>query len=196
LPPEALELQAAAARVSQCLQDAEARAASAEEQNGRLYQELKDSQFLVTRVSDQLHVVVEQFESNAARCRQLQEDFGGEPKPGEEQKTLSALLEMLGQLEAELTSTTQFSLPGEEECMITKETPDDGEKLVVAEEEITSSAEALPAMEATQPTEATPPTDATPDTDATPSTEATPAGEDAPPPEAKQHAEAASTDAA
>merc|ERR1712007_27937 len=119
-------VQQAAARVSQCLQDAEIRAAIAEDENMRLSQVLKDSHFLATNLTEQLQVLKNQLETSARQCRQLKETFVEEEKTlqteEERKKSMANLLSHIAQLETQLVCAAHFSQnSGSEETLPTIE---------------------------------------------------------------------------
>merc|ERR1712137_474827 len=102
IAPEAAELQSAAARVSQCLHDAETRAAVAEEETAKL--------------REQLRIMESQLEASALQCRELQGSFTSDE---EHQSTVSQLLAHISRLETELLQATRFA----SEDATTEETP-------------------------------------------------------------------------
>merc|ERR1712137_1304659 len=116
IAPEAAELQSAAARVSQCLHDAETRAAVAEEETVKLRAELKENQLLADALSEQLRIMESQLEASALQCRELQSTFTSDE---EHESTVSQLLAHIAKLETELLNATHFA----SEDATTQETP-------------------------------------------------------------------------
>lgn len=116
IAPEAVELQTAAARVSQCLQDAETRAAVAEEETVKLRAELKENQLVADALSEQLRIMESQLEASALQCRELQSTFTSDE---EHESTVSQLLAHIAKLETELLNATHFA----SEDVTTQETP-------------------------------------------------------------------------
>jgi len=137
--PEAMELQAAAARVSQCLQDAEARAAAADELNSQLRQQIKETKMTASGLSDQLQSVEAKVEKIEKRCRELQEVYSATQasSPEENRGVVTQLFECISQLENELLRATHFAQP------------DDNAKDTATDEARAITEEARPAVEVT-----------------------------------------------
>lgn len=131
--PEAMELQAAAARVSQCLQDAEARAAAAEELNSRLRQQIKETKMTASGLSDQLQSVEEKVDIIKKRFREYQEVYSATQANSPE--VVTQLFACISQLENELLRATHFAKP------------DDDEQDPPADEARAITEEAIPAVE-------------------------------------------------
>merc|ERR1712107_282314 len=111
---------------SQCLQDAEIRAAIAEDENMRLSQVLKDSHFLATNLTEQLQVLKNQLETSARQCRLLKETFVEEEKTLEtEEERKKSMANLLSHIAARdtacLCSTFLTKNSGSEETLPTME---------------------------------------------------------------------------